>query len=80
MGFCSRGILHLFAFLADPMIFNAIPKLIKPDPEGPSLKFYQIEISSECNFSYHNLTGPSSNNTPASSLQKMIQAFQNTCN
>ncbi|KAJ9061379.1 hypothetical protein DSO57_1021312 [Entomophthora muscae] len=58
LGYSSRGFLHLFAFLADPVILISIQKLAKATREKDRFKsdFYLVEVPSECGFSYTNIT------------------------
>ncbi|KAJ9056345.1 hypothetical protein DSO57_1034115 [Entomophthora muscae] len=76
-GYCSRGILHLFSFLADPMVARAILVLFrsKDEPNQQGLRSNQVVFSSECEFTYDFLVGPSGK-TSSPGLYKMVQDLQ----
>ncbi|KAJ9080513.1 hypothetical protein DSO57_1024116 [Entomophthora muscae] len=77
--FCSsssRGLLHLLAFLADPAVYRNIPKLFPCHASSQETKVYQIQVYSECGFSYNDIVAPatSDSSTPLS-RKKMIADF-----
>lgn len=80
MGFCSRGILHLLAFVADPMIAKALLDMCKGEMSTESdrqkPKFYQIQLASDCDFSYNNLLVSPVSQPQSPCLGKMIKDFQ----
>ncbi|KAJ9051813.1 hypothetical protein DSO57_1001061 [Entomophthora muscae] len=78
-GFCSRGILHFFSFIADPLVFKAVSNFFRnrrgADGSDSQLKFYQFEATPDCEYSYEHLVGPSAD-TLSPSLKKMIHNFR----
>ncbi|KAJ9087692.1 hypothetical protein DSO57_1030671 [Entomophthora muscae] len=62
-GYCSRGILHLFSFLADPIVGQNILNIMSSNPGkccSQSKMVQENENSSQCGFSYETLISPSS--------------------
>ncbi|KAJ9084377.1 hypothetical protein DSO57_1025190 [Entomophthora muscae] len=77
-GYCSRGLLHLFSFLADPMVIRAIPKLSNAAPKeaGYSRSSFHINLSSGSDYSYENIIEPLLAENASTSLEKVLIDFQ----
>ncbi|KAJ9051818.1 hypothetical protein DSO57_1001065 [Entomophthora muscae] len=62
-GYSSRGILHLFSFMADPLVFKSLPNAIRarhrPIESQPSKDSNSQHTSASCEFSYENLINSS---------------------
>ncbi|KAJ9067006.1 hypothetical protein DSO57_1003712 [Entomophthora muscae] len=76
-GSSSRGILHIIAFIADPLIYKAIPKLLITNSNAKlESELDEIEDPEDWDCSYEYLFGPSHSNNLTPSLRKMIRDFQ----
>ncbi|KAJ9055974.1 hypothetical protein DSO57_1037855 [Entomophthora muscae] len=74
LGFSSRGLLHLVAFIADPGIYKALINLLCQQSNEVEQTQSQSLLSSECEFSYDLLDDPTDVNLHVKS--GMIRRFQ----
>lgn len=76
MGYSSRGMLHLFAFLADPIILETLKGLFEQQKRQVSdYPFRPLDQESGC--SYEALTSPIPSGSSASVLRKrMVRDFR----
>ncbi|KAJ9051821.1 hypothetical protein DSO57_1001068 [Entomophthora muscae] len=79
LGGFSRGLLHFFAFLADPMVFKSITEILKSSQEEDfkpvDSSVYYGSISQECEFSYQNLIN-SDSDIDTNNFGKSIEDFK----
>lgn len=78
IGYSSRGILHLFAFLADPIVLTSLQNIfsqnfIQEEDYPLNLK----DLSPQSEYSYQYLTSPIPTDSPSSLLrQRMVEDFK----
>lgn len=77
-GYGSRGTLHLFAFLADPLVLTNIKGLFSQDAqEEDEYKTSISHLASESEYSFEYLTAPLPTDSSASLLrQRMVKDFK----
>ncbi|KAJ9075376.1 hypothetical protein DSO57_1036723 [Entomophthora muscae] len=75
--FALRGMLHLLAFIADPVVFQLLPKLLVPSSRHSNEDYLGLEArTSKVDIAFDMLDHPSNIESDSPDISKMAKEFQ----